>query len=230
MKQYIKKIYHKILQTNFEQQKILYFVRKYVNPKGFILDVGCGYGKNLKLLSEAGYQVLGIEKSKQIVENNKKKGLKCIHVDELKKINQEFDAIIMSHVIEHISPDNLKDFIDSYLSYLKSNGYLIIATPLLTSYFYDDFDHSKPYHPVGINMVFGGSDAQVQYYSKNKIKLIDIWFRKGYFRIHFAPGLYLKGYSKWPHLFNFLMALLFRYSDGKIGKVDGWIGIYQKTT
>jgi len=228
MKQFIKNIYQKILKTSFEQQKIIYFMRKYVNPSGSVLDIGCGYGRNLKLFSDAGYRVIGVEKNKQIVENNKKKGLNCICVDEFNKISQEFDAIIMSHVIEHISPDNLKDFIDFYLNYLKPNGHLIIATPLLTSYFYDDFDHFKPYQPVGINMVFSGSDSQVQYYSKNRIKIIDIWFRKGYFQIHFAKGLYVKNYSRWPYLFNFLMAIIFRYSGGRIGRVDGWIGVYQK--
>jgi predicted SAM-dependent methyltransferase len=60
----------------------------------------------------------------------------------------------MSHVIEHFSPKDLIPFLDDYLDRLKVGGRLVIAIPLLTPYFYDDFDHVKPYHPMGILMVF----------------------------------------------------------------------------
>jgi len=61
----------------------------------------------------------------------------------------------MSHIIEHFAPHDLLPFIDSYLHRLQPGGRLIICTPLLTKNFYNDFDHVKPYQPVGIGMVFG---------------------------------------------------------------------------
>ena len=55
---------------------------------------------------------------------------------------------------------------DGYLDRLKVGGHLVIATPLMSNNFYDDFDHVRPYQSLGILMVFGGGAAQVQYYAR----------------------------------------------------------------
>ena len=132
-------------------------------------------------------------------------------------------------MIEHFSPEALLQFMEFYLDRLKCGGYLIIATPLMTKYFYDDFDHVKPYTPTGIEMVFSGLDAQVQYYSKKKLKLLDIKYKKYYYRLINKRGLYVKKKSRYLILgINFLSAVIFKLSWGVLGKRDGWIGIYKK--
>jgi hypothetical protein len=140
-----------------------------------------------------------------------------------------FDLILMSHVIEHFSPSDLKDFIDGYLDFLVPNGYLVIATPLMSDYFYDDFDHVKPYQPTGILQVFGNDKAQIQYYAKNKLELRDLWFRKGQYRLSFFSANYIKSRkTRLLQAFTFASAFLFLISFGLIGKKDGWVGVFQK--
>ncbi len=153
-----------------------------------------------------------------------------MHDSDFNKTNDLYDVLLMSHIIEHFNPEDLLKFMDNYLERLKKGGYLIIATPLFTHYFYIDFDHVKPYYPTGINMVFGNNDDQVQYYSNNKLELVDIWFRRGPFRLFFYRGIYLKSYNQLPVILEMLLTLLFRMSFGLIGRTTGWMGLYKKTT
>ena len=43
---------------------------------------------------------------------------------------------------------------------LEIGGQLIVATPLMSDSFYEDFDHIKPYSASSILSVFGGSNTQ----------------------------------------------------------------------
>jgi SAM-dependent methyltransferase len=195
-----------------------------------ILDVGCGFGRNLKALRDSGFMhVIGVEKNLQTVKFVRQKGYVCFNLDEFAKSNERFDVILMSHIIEHFSPSSLLDFIDTYLDRLEPGGILIISTPVMGNLFYDDFDHIKPYMPTGILHVFGRSASQVQFLSRNKIELTDLWFRRGFYKL----TLYRASYIKSPltlliRLINVLSALIFRASFGLFGQVDGWVGVFKK--
>lgn len=149
---------------------------------------------------------------------------------ELKKNGDtSFDLILMSHVIEHFAPSPLIDFMDEYLDLLRPGGHLIIITPLSSDYFYDDFDHVKPHQPTGIKMVFGDETAQVQFYSRNKLTLKDVWFRKSHFRIHHDRSRHVRSprtviLRALDYFSMFLYLLTFRF----FGKKDGWLGLFQK--
>ncbi len=101
------------------------FNRYKISKYASVLDVGCGYGRILKLLTKHGYHPLGVEVNTEIVNENKNQQLNCIHIDELLP-DKTFDVIIMSHVIEHFDPHSLLIFMDKYLQYLNVNGYLFI--------------------------------------------------------------------------------------------------------
>jgi len=227
----IKGVYHYLLQYDPEADRLVGFVHSLLeNHNGSVLDVGCGYGRYLKLLQDTGYDVLGVEENEDIVSDNHKHGLNCMSVKEFSQTDAKFDLILMSHIIEHFSPEGLKDFMDDYLDRLKVGGHLIIATPLMSQYFYDDFDHVKPYQPIGIMMVFGSDDAQVQYYSRNKLELKDIWFRKSFYRFSHVRLRYKGGGAavRLYQVFHLLSASLLYLSRGRIGKTDGWIGVFEK--
>lgn len=213
-----------------ETEKMLSMILRHSRQDARILDVGCGYGRNLRTLRAAGFlQVMGVEKNSQIVKEVCQDGYACFGIEEFAQMSETFDVILMSHVIEHFSPDTLLVFIDNYLDRLVPGGKLVIATPLLGDCFYDDFDHIKPYLPTGILNVFGKSGAQVQFYSRNRLELSDLWFRRGYHKFVYYRAAYVKGRMTWLlRLVNVFSALIFRASFGWIGKVDGWIGVFKK--
>lgn len=229
VKRIIKQIRTSITTIRNEEKRLLKFISFLdLKPGQKILDIGCGYGRYLTLLGLNGFEVVGIDLNKDIVDANVKAGLKCIHESEFNKTHDLYDVLLMSHVIEHFNPESLLKFMDTYLNRLKKGGYLIIATPLFTPYFYIDFDHVKPYYPTGINMVLGNKNDQVQYYSKNKIELVDIWFRRGPFRLFFFRSLYVKSFNKIPFILDMLLILLFRLTFGLMGRTTGWMGLYKK--
>jgi SAM-dependent methyltransferase len=193
------------------------------------LEVGCGYGRRLRLLTELGFDATGVDANSELVRANQEAGLRCLLAEEFTLTNDTYDVVLMSHVIEHFLPKDLLPFLDSYLDRLKVGGKLIIATPLLTPYFYDDFDHAKPYHPMGILMVFGTDLAQVQYYSRNKLALEDVWIRRSPLRPPHTRGRYMQSIQARPRqMLEFFSALLFRVSGGLIGESDGWVGMFRK--
>ena len=228
----LKRAYRATIDLESELLKVAEFVRhECCEPKKEcrILDVGCGNGRYLRKLDELGFDVTGVETNPELVQTNRKVGLHCLTTDEFSQTNDTFDIILMSHVIEHFTPQELLPFLDGYLDRLKVGGSLIIATPLLTRYFYDDFDHVKPYHPRGIMMVFGTENAQVQYYSRNKLTLEDVWIRRSPLDLPHTSGRYQTSLRARPRqAAMFLSAIMFRLSGGFIGEASGWVGRFKK--
>lgn len=217
-----------IYNYDLEEKKVMEFIARYF-PEGSVLDIGCGYGRMLELIPTDRYETFGVDLNDKIVEACKAKGLNCFTPTFFKsETDLKFDVMLMLHVIEHMAPDDCFKFIDGYLDRLKEGGILIIATPVLTDYFFEDFDHIKPYYPVGINMVFSGNNAQVQYYSRNKLKMIDLWYKKYFFRITNSRSIYFP-MGKFLHdLGRLLSALIFKITLGQVGKKDGWVGVFRK--
>jgi SAM-dependent methyltransferase len=226
---HLEKLVSWIQYSDSEEGILLKFVERLGLLEGDkILDIGCGYGNKMKLLKSKGFDILGIDVNENIVEKNIEEGLNCITAREFEKSGEMYGLLLMSHIIEHFPPGNLCEFMDDYLDRLKPGGHLIIATPLNCSYFYEDFDHIKPYHPTGITMVFSGGASQVRFTARNSMKLVDIWFRKGPYKLTFYRGLYLSKYSRLPLVFNLIFGILFHASFGVFGKKDGWMGLYKK--
>jgi SAM-dependent methyltransferase len=230
IKQRIQSIVAWVMSCDGETDKLLAMLRRHCDQNSRILDVGCGYGRNLRALRDAGFSnITGVEKNQKIVEFVRQDGYICFGLEDFAQSSESFDVILMSHVIEHFSPEDLLIFMDAYLDRLVPKGRLLIATPLLGDCFYDDFDHVKPYLPTGILHVFGQSAAQVQFYSRNRLELCDLWFRRGYHKFVNYRSAYLKTPMTLPlQVLNLLSALFFRASFGRVGKVDGWIGIFKK--
>jgi SAM-dependent methyltransferase len=230
------KLVEKILVVKEEEKKIINFIKNLDKERDKkVLDIGCGYGQKFKKIKELGIYVTGIDINEIIVNENKKNGINCLTVHEFEASNEMYDILLMSHIIEHFQPGDLLSFMDSYLDRLKDDGHLIISTPLNSPYFYDDFDHVRPYQPTGISMVFCDHKSQVQYHSRNRLEMIDIWFRKEPFKLKFFAVLYPKKHSKillilkvLIILINIISTFIFYMSFRLFGRVDGWIGLYRK--
>jgi 2-polyprenyl-3-methyl-5-hydroxy-6-metoxy-1,4-benzoquinol methylase len=76
---------------------------RYLPPRAKILEIGCGEGILLDELSRLGFSVKGIEPSLMGSARARRKGIDCLtgyfpHPD----IQEPFDAVILSHVLEHL--------------------------------------------------------------------------------------------------------------------------------
>lgn len=118
------------------------------NSNGRLLEVGCGSGSMLKMMKDLGWQVEGLDFDPRAVENAKSKGLKvnCGTLEEQGYPENYFDAITMSHVIEHVH--NPLSLLKECYRILRPGGKLAMVTPNTNSlgylYFQSSWLHLDP--------------------------------------------------------------------------------------
>lgn len=127
---------------------------KKIYPDGVGLDIGCGRGEWLELLSDNAISVQGIDLDEGMLEacNDLNLGaFKGEGVAHLKKqANSSITIISAFHVAEHIPFASLQAFVGEALRVLKPGGLLIMETPnpenikVATESFYLDPTHMKP--------------------------------------------------------------------------------------
>ena len=216
--------------VDFEKKNLLSLVRSYSRSRKAairVLDVGCGFGRNIEVLEALeGVDVVGVDVNVEALAFNRAKGRSIFHPED-DGWKRKYDVIVMSHIIEHFLPEDLVNFMDGYLDFLKEGGRLIIATPLLSSYFYDDFTHVKPYVPESLLMIYGSVNPQVSINSNHCLDLASLWFRRSPFKIRRVRMRYLGGLGgKAIALINGGLALVFSLSFGLVGAKDGWLGMF----
>lgn len=122
-------IAHEIV--NDWEEEFKYFKKAFLST-GNILDVGCGSGRDIKLLTELGYDCTGVDASKRLLEiaKDKKTSAKFHHLNiyNLKQINQRFDGFICMAVLLHIPRVRVNEALRQIKSTLKHNAVGIITT------------------------------------------------------------------------------------------------------
>ena len=102
---------------------------KRLNP-GYMLDVGCGVGRYLKLKWVKG---VGIDHNPHSVECCQAMGLKAYTPNEFANSDEfrpeTFDSLLFAHVFEHLNPNESESLLGEYLGLLKPDGKIILMTP-----------------------------------------------------------------------------------------------------
>lgn len=105
----------------------LSILNTYCSSSKKLLDVGCGTGSFINYCAKQKWDVTGVEPS-SIAQNNIPTELRSHVKPDLHHVEQnDFDAITLWHVLEHIP--NLNDSLKLIESKLKSSGTLFIAVP-----------------------------------------------------------------------------------------------------
>ncbi len=122
-----------------------------------ILDIGCGRGEFLELLKEKSIRSRGIDMSESMLEIARSKDLDCSYGDALGYLETleagSLGGIFSSQVIEHLTPDYLRDMVLQCRRTLKKGAPVILETvnPLslfaLSNIYFLDITHQKPLHP-----------------------------------------------------------------------------------
>lgn len=111
--------------------------------KGSLLDVGCGDGFISNLLSESGFQVIGIDTEKTAIRMAREKCLSAtFEVNNIFNMNGQFDYLIASEIIEHVATPEC--FFRKIRNMFKVEA--LITTPKINYYKKIDPHHVQEYN------------------------------------------------------------------------------------
>lgn len=168
----------KKIELNSEEYKHYYknflphlkIIKKYSKKDEKILDIGCGPGHLLAMLTKKGYKVEGMEISEKLFNALKEKfKVHLAKVDSRKMKNKKYNFLILNHVLEHI--ENLEGFVKSLNRLLNNKGRVLIAIP----YIYGLIPNILRSRWYGL-----GHGQHLNFFSKKSLKYL---FEKEGFRI-----------------------------------------------
>jgi 2-polyprenyl-3-methyl-5-hydroxy-6-metoxy-1,4-benzoquinol methylase len=102
---------------------------------GFMLDVGCGIGRNLV---NAGGRGVGVDPNAEAIHACRERGLEALTTDEFAASTharpERFDSLLFSHVLEHMPAAEALALVTTYLPYLRPGGRAVMITPQEAGY------------------------------------------------------------------------------------------------
>lgn len=152
-----------------------------------ILDIGCGRGEFIELLVHEGKRATGIDISESMLKRAEEKGIKAKKSAALEYLQQQGDnslgGIFSAQVIEHLTPEYLRDVVRESFRVLKPEAPILLETinPLslfaLSNIYFLDVSHNKPLHPEYMRYLLessGFSDVKIIYAEElNEEKLVE---------------------------------------------------------
>ncbi len=106
------------------------FVSRFISKDSTIIDIGSGYGFFIDEMDKHGFNIIGLEISKERREISRKVTNVQVLDTNISKSPLEIekvDYMILFHVLEHIS--NPIKFLETLRLHLKENGKVIIEVP-----------------------------------------------------------------------------------------------------
>jgi SAM-dependent methyltransferase len=141
----LERLTHKRWKVILDVQRPYRWNLKRLNP-GKTLDVGCGVGRHLIHLPHGS---VGIDFNESSVSKVRSSGYDAYTPEEFfsdEKYGNEqpaFDSILLSHVLEHLTLDESRDALSTYLPYLKEGGRVIVMCPQEKGYATPPQGHTK---------------------------------------------------------------------------------------
>ena len=138
-----KQYYDQTIKGNFQENYERF--QRQIPKNAYILDFGCGSGRDSKHFIEKGYQVKAIDGSSKMCELASKylnQEVECLKFEELKDINT-YDAIWACSSILHVEKEELPEIICKMLKALKKNGIIYTSFKKGTGY---QIKEGKYYH------------------------------------------------------------------------------------
>jgi O-antigen chain-terminating methyltransferase len=130
---------------------------------GQIVDIGCGSGEMLELLTEAGQECIGVDSDVGMVEACTAKGLAAVQDDGLHFLARaqpdSLKGVFCAQVVEHLLTTELEALVRLAHRALRPDGALVMETInprssfALGNHYYADTSHVRPVHPETLRFI-----------------------------------------------------------------------------
>lgn len=103
----------------------------HLHKNAYILDLGCGPGRDTKIFTNKGFQVTGIDLSRNMIKAAKEKCVNAtFHVMNMEKLeftDETFDGIWANSSLLHISKKNIPKVLGEVYRILKVGGIFYLS-------------------------------------------------------------------------------------------------------
>lgn len=110
------------------------FIESHLNisKDAYILDVGCGYGWVIELLSDRGYKnIVGMDTDEPLMKKLQEQGYNVevgsVYSQNREDLNGKYDVVILKMVMEHL--ENPYSAVENVRKWMNTNGVLVIEVP-----------------------------------------------------------------------------------------------------
>lgn len=132
--------------------------------EGPVLDVGCGRGEFVELLTGLGVEARGADIDAELVKSAVERGLSVEEEEALRYLgaleDKALGAVSLIQVIEHFSPQEIVDFVALAADKVRPGGRVFVETVNPQSLYvfahalYIDPTHLRPVHPAYLAFLF----------------------------------------------------------------------------
>ena len=137
-------------------------------PGSRILEVGCGNGKTMSALMDAGYFVIGIDFSAEAVKAckglMKDADVMCASVTDMPFGDASFDGAVMFHVLENIDVPDVAKAVSELRRVLRPGSYLMVKV-----FSVDDMRSGKGKSVSG-DTVVRGNGIRYRYFTESSLR------------------------------------------------------------
>jgi len=129
-----EKAFLELQQKALEDAGFYKIEKKLMSASPSVLDIGCATGSLLDFLKGRGWRVTGVDisPSASYARNVRKLDVKNIPLEENNFPSASFDAVLASHLIEHLNDPS--SFLAETSRILKNGGYIFITTPNINGF------------------------------------------------------------------------------------------------
>ncbi len=143
-----------------------------------VLDLACGPGIFLELLTEQGIPARGVERNPDVVAWVKQHGWDIVEQDVfpfLEQTQETYDGVFCSHFLEHLPFDQVLRFFELLAPRVSTAGTVVIVVPNPESIrmqllgFWRDPEHIRFYHPELLEAVCQHAGLEVTYTNREDV-------------------------------------------------------------
>ena len=137
----------------------------FIQPNTDVLDLGCGAGDFLEIVSQKQCRATGVDNDSGMLKLARERGLTIIDADAIRYISTEsypesYDFIFADNFIEHLPPNVLIEMLVGCFRVLRPSGRLLVGTPNPESLhvhryeFWRDLTHVRLYNSAVVEFLF----------------------------------------------------------------------------